>query len=688
MRFLSFAALLVALLGPAIRGAATTPEAPLQLLSAGYPRAFFFRLSERAYAATSYEAWSGEFDGLMGIMGKTLDEEVPGRGANVEFFNRFKSAHPGQAVLLHFNGNARDPRFEGQRFFAGHWLYHNGTTLTAGIAATAGETVITVADPTLFEVGGGRYKNSNDDVALCALDANGRPDWTQCEQVQLLAVDRRAKTLRVKRGAFGTAPRAFAAGQAYAAAHVSEGPWGKDSHLLWAYNYATTCPRDAQGRTCGDIAAAHLAELLGPRGPLAAFDGLEFDVMFDEPTGARARKARGPDCDGDGKRDNGVIGGVNVYGNGVVEFCRKLRAALGENKLILADGTFKNENQQRAFGVLNGMESEGWPHLQDKEINDWSGGLNRQTFWATNGRAPTLTYINHKFTEPAVGPTDPKQAQVGFNIHRLVIAAAVLTDSAFTYVQVPPGGSRRTPAVWDELVAGAKHRAGWLGQPSGPAIHLAERSENRIRASGPALAPLLSGPDTLITADGNAVKLVARAPGADKITILLRGIATAGPELLVTLRARADPMKNSVPERARLVHANLRPAGGASTKAEPRGIMSWVNPRDFTSTFYFNDVNATAVDLELTFESGEPVWISALTIHAAADTMLREFEHGLVLANPALHPQTFDLAALFPGKSFRRLHATPSQDTAVNNGARVAGKIELGAKDALFLLRN
>ena len=504
----------------------------------------------------------------------------------------------------------------------------------------------------------------------------------------MLAVDRRAKTIRVKRGAFGTAPRAFAAGQAYAAAHVSEGPWGQDSHLLWIYNYATTCPRDVSGRTCGDIFVTHLAELFNAGGKLAAFDGLEFDVMFDEPTGARARKSRGPDCDGDGRRDNGLIDGVNVYGNGVAEFCRKLRAALGPHRLILADGSFKNENQQRAFGLLNGIESEGWPHLQDKEVTDWSGGLNRQVFWAANSHAPAFSYINHKFTEPAAGPTDPKQAQVGFNIHRLVMAAAVMTDSAFTCALVPPGAARGRAGIWDELVAGTKHRTGWLGQPLAPAAHLAACAPDLMNGTGPALVKLLSSDDARIAVDGSAVKLTARDTSAGQFTVRLRGIAVTGPDLFVTLQARAEPMTRSAPERARLMHASLVPAGGGAAGGAPQRFMSWINPRDFGSTFYFNAVPAQRVDLDLSFESAEPVGISALTVHAAPDAMVREFEHGLVLANPSRQPHRFDLAALFPGQSFHRLQATPAQDTRVNNGAPAAATLELGPKDALFLLKN
>jgi hypothetical protein len=183
------------------------------------------------------------------------------------------------------------------------------------------------------------------------------------------------------------------------------------------------------------------------------------------------------------------------------------------------------------------------------------------------------------------------------------------------------------------------------------------------------------------------VKLAAREAGARQFTVRLRGIATTGPDLFVALQARAEPMGKSAPERARLMHASLV-TGGAAAGGEPRRFMSWANPRDFGSTFYFNDVKAKSVDLELVFESAEPVWISALTVRAAPDTMVREFEHGLVLANPSRQAHTFDLAALFPGKSFHRFQATPAQDTKVNNGTPVAAKLELGPKDALFLLKD
>ena len=659
----------------------------LRLLGEEEPRAFFFRQAEGQAAAQrmSYEQWSRTYGRLMGVIGKVLEEEVPGRSRGLATFVRFKREHPEQAVLLHVNGNSRDPRYEGQRFFAGHWMYYNGATILDAVRAESGETTLRVSNPSLFETGGGRYRNSNDDIGLCELDVHGRPDWARAEQVQLLAIDRAAKTIRVRRGAYGTAPRAFAAGRGYAAAHCSEGPWGRESNLLWHYNYAITAPRDAQGRTAADIYVAHLAELFGAGGALAAFDGLEFDVLFNAPTGVR-RPARGPDADADGQRDNGIVGGVNVYGNGVVEFCRKLRAALGESKLILADGAFRRDNQQRATGILNGIESEGWPVLGDFTINDWSGGLNRHEFWRAHARPPVLNYANVKFVEVAGDvPGDTRQASVSFGSVRLAFAGALFTDTAITFAHRPEAPADGG-AIWDELVAGQEQRVGWLGRARGAVRRLSEGAADILAGGRPlaaaALSTRLNSDDAVIAVDGSAVRVAAKQRGATEFSVRLTGVRSNGGDLCVTVVARGAGMAGAPGEMARLMHASVFAAGGQ----EPVGgeIMSWVARETFSSRFYFRTAPAAA-ELRLKFESAEPVWLEAIHVRAAPDLVAREYERGVVLANPSDRPQSFDLAALFPGRSWRRIRGTPGQDERTNSGEAVGATVVLPARDALFL---
>jgi len=134
-------------------------------------------------------------------------------------------------------------------------------------------------------------------------------------------------------------------------------------------------------------------------------------------------------------------------------------------------------------------------------------------------------------------------------------------------------------------------------------------------------------------------------------------------------------------EIARLAWLGLAPAGRPPTR-----FMTWLNERDFTATFYFPNVATKSVALYFEIESGEPVWLVALTAHAYPDVTYREFEHGLVVANPSRRRYTFDLGSLFPGRRYRRLRGTRLQDPETNNGKPVGTRLVLGAKDALFLV--
>jgi hypothetical protein len=834
--------------------AATAHAAGLQALDMfrdGWPHAFFFRQSEGLARSgrLTFENWEQMFLRLDGIMGKTLDEEVPGTQApNIPFFTRFKQAYPKQAVLLHLNGNSRDPRWECGEFFAGHWLYFNGCRVTADVPAQPGEAVIAVEDPSLFRVSMGRYGDKNEDVGLCVLGADGKPDWSRSEQLELLAVNAKAKTLRVKRGAFGSTPRAFAAGKSYVAAHMTEGPWGKKSNLLWLYNYSTRCPRDAKGRTCSDVFVADIARRFLSGGALAAFDGLEFDVLHFHPLGGQ--RGRQADADADGQPDGGVFGGVNAYGIGVYEFCRQLRAKLGPDRIIMADG--HSPRGQRSFGILNGIESEGWPDLGDPEIADWSGGLNRHEFWRRNAAAPALSYINHKFTERSDKPGEVvRMVEVPLNITRLVMAGGLFTDSAFTYCIMPPGTKRSQAGVFDELRMGAANRLHWLGKPLAPPMHLALRAPDLF--GGKAAQRLRPEQAKLETCDDGTLKITAPKPGVDNLTLMMPAMALPEDDLFVHFRIKAESMKGypaAIPRLAWVgwrhtgdlmqqpplatgmtlsgqkdepirvetgtsfrpaslvqiageihlaygVHPPFRNAKGSvswetmatipaekprltffsgltdkakgksdgvglkvevrresgveevlalhhtekqwvsrsadlsrwagqtvrlrfTTDAGPAGntvadhafwgdvrvesgetnvagrdklaltparIMTWANGEWFESGFYFRNLGSRTVDLTFEFEGGEPVHLAALTAHAAADAIARDYEHGVVLANPSTRPFTFNLARLFPNAKLRRLQSSPEQDPKTNDGSPAGATITVGPRDALFLVK-
>lgn len=545
---------------PRLKAQLRDPE-KLSLYTDGYPRAFFFRATEGPPARPNpdYARWHADFSRLMGIMGKCLDEEVLGRQKNnPAFFTQFKQEHPRQAVLLHLNGNARDPRFEAAEFFAGHWIYRKPAAIHSDVPAESGLTTIKVSDTTVFRMNMGRYANRNDDIALFALTPSGDYDWYHSEQVQLVAVNTVENTIQVRRAQYGTQARAFKAGQARAAAHQVEGPWGIRNNLMWYYNYATHCPKDSGGKNAADRYIDDIVGWFGPSGILTAYDGLEFDVLFHTTHG---------DTDGDGTLDNGVVDGVNRYGIGVVEFVRKLRVRLGDRFILMADGALGQggSKSQRAWGFLNGIESEGWPDLRDWEIHDWSGGLNRQNYWQAFGRKPVLNYINHKFNEriPGGNPGDRRRPKVGFNIHRLVLAAACFTDAAICYSFAPAPGRDGRFGIWDELICGRDNVLGWLGRPLAPTVHLAAQSLNLLQ--GKSLVNLISGPVTT-EVKKNGIHISPKSHSPSGFRFSLRDIPTSGPDLTAFVVMKAEPMQSYPSSVAR--YAELEVSTGINLMAD------------------------------------------------------------------------------------------------------------------------
>lgn len=656
----------------------------LEIFSEEFPRSFFFRSSESLAASGdySYEEWEKIFSRLSGIEGKVLDEEVPGLSVNnVEYFTRFKKDHPEQFVLLHYNGNARDPR-TAQHYFAGHWIYYEGCKSLADIPASSGNLTISVENANLFKVNIGRYGYSNEDLGICEIDANGKPNWHYSEQVKLVDVDTNNNTITVTRGCYGTKPMAFKSGNTWIAAHVYEGPFGpeeRNPHILWYYNHSTECPRDADGKQCNDVFAEEIASLFNKGGILELFDGIEFDVLMSNVGDAYPLGDRGADTNCDGLGDNGIISGINKYSIGVIEFCRTLRNLFPEGKLILAD-SFK-KGHQRAFGILNGVESEGWPTLGDPYFNDWTGGVNRILFWKQNGYKPSFSYINHKWGKRV-------QDDVKFNNHRVVLAAAQCLDIVFSNSNSPKPEPGEINGIWDELIKGREGKKYWLGKPLSNTRRLAKNTHDLLNGAGINIGPPLKNLidpfecTSVAVEDGN-LKIFSKSDN-DKVKFTVKNVLTNSPDLFVTFKIKGKPLRNYPEEIGRELSSCIQEEGKSA--ANP-GFVSWFNQEWYQVGIYFRDISSGSVDVIFELEGNEPAWISDFSIHSYPDVMAREFENGVVLINPSLHQHSFDLASMFPDVRFRRLTASSQQDVSFNNGQPESGTLALNERDAIFLIK-
>jgi len=654
--------------------AANSPLSRLEIISGNYPKAFIFWSTTRRLVTNSTVNLSREFLALQGVTSSSASEHW-------NKFLQFKSAHPTKLVYLFTQGHVfsefpsqYDP-IDRSLFFAGHWVHFEGCRVTSDIRAESGETEITVETPRLFRIQTIRENRllAQDDIVLCRLNAQGRPDWNTAEQVRLVSKDETKKTLKIRRGLYGTKPLAFASNKTWAAAHAYQ-PWGSDKGVSWVVNYSPHCPRDARGRTAADILLEQFSALFQPGGRLHAYDGLEFDVMMGTPNSVTDRGRR-YDTDGDGVGDDGYRDGLNVYGNGVYDFARRLRERLGPHKLIMGDGSPKPEHQ-RCFGLFNGIESEWWPQWNDMDVTHWSSGINLHEFWKQNSHPPYFSYFVHK-----IGGHSLKEWQtVPFNLHRLVLAVAQFVDAAVTSFHPASGSSRDTVSIFDELRAGAERKAGWLGKPLGSAVALALQRTDSLNAVGAlGLARKLAGDNCRVEPEPEAVRITGNT-GATSLKFSLSGLRCQGEDLFVRFAIKAAPTKG-VPD------AIARHLTVALSSGSPEELATYANSRWFETGFYFRKVKDGDATLRFEVEGNEPVWISNLTVHTAPDVRYRLFERGLVLANPSDHPVTLDLNTIAPGIKFARLQGASDQDPKINNGQPVTGAVTLGARDGLFLRR-
>ena len=638
------------------------------------PVAHFFRTPEQQgrRASTTWDEWYSKFSRLMGIEGKALSEEVLANNEKVrQYFSRFKELHPDQVVLLHFNGRARDPIYERGPFFAGHWIYFEGATIESDLPAEEGIFEVRVSDVNLFKTNIGLRNNKNEDIGFCRLNADGTPDWHNSEQVRLVDIDHDSGIIKVERGCYGTKPMSFKAGNSYAAAHVSEGPWGSNSNLMWYYNFSPLSPRDKNGKQAVDILTEQLSSWFKKGGRLEKFDGVEFDVLHHVPMPA-IPAGRGMDLNADGKPDDGVFDGVQTYGIGVVNYVKDLRKHLGNDKMIMAD----NDRwfHQRAVGILNGIESETFPTGADDNFEDWAGGINRLLFWAANSDTPSFNYIAR--------PDSRRIPDV-----RLMLAAAALTDAGVS-MKDPNKFNEETKGsvlIWDELQKGQENVLGWLGKGIAPAQRMATVSRN-LMVDGVGLRDKISSSNCKIDIKREMIQL-SNEPGNEKFMEFQIGeFKTNGQDLLVMATVKADPMTEYPEEVARLMYVDV--SGGEKGSLEKRVVknMALVNEKPFRAGFYFRKFSDPA-SLSFHFEGNEPVTISDIAVYSAPDVMVRKFEGGLVIANPSEHDVKIDLKKVWAGEKFRRIIGSDNQDPVTNNGQTVNGKLTVGPLDAIFLVR-
>ncbi len=202
--------------------------------------------------------------------------------------------------------------------------------------------------------------------------------------------------------------------------------------------------------------------------------------------------------------------------------------------------------------------------------------------------------------------------------------------------------------------------------PLGPTVRLAAESPDLLDGQGEGwpqdFVYRFKGEEVMFARDATP-DMVVEPTGFDIDTPVLERtmvftlpeVEVTGEDLFVFFQLRAEQLEGYPASIGRRVYVTAAPDGDADRAVEE---FAWANQKSFAAMFYFKDVGPGQVDLIFEAEGDRPVFFENLSAHSATDATYREFENGVVFANPSMRPYTFDLGRLLPGASFCRLQGS------------------------------
>lgn len=672
----------------------------LEVFTEGFPRTLLFRTTyfERWYEdgvldenLTRFNASTTKYAGEEGRYSPDLPR----------FMAEFKANHPRELCLVHINGEARTATnaVSHERYFPGHWVYLPGSILKQDLDAET--TVIPVEDEALFSGARFSVRRGSDvtgkmlpSIILVPIGPDGEKRWYESEFAQITGTDPKQNTLTVDRGQYFSKARGFKAGETYIAPMHCEF-WGG---VMWTLNMSTACPQDKNGERAADVCVRELKAWCSPGGPAAHVDGIGFDVIYF------LAKFPGWDLDNDGIAEDGIApDGRRLMLEGAYAFLKRLRAEMGEDFLITSDGW--NPKNQRAVGTFSGIESEGLCAPNDA-WRMYATTLNSHVYWNTFNDA------KHKYSYITAKMMHPEDAKIPQQLYRL--GAATACALGVSYCAQENAGRKDGLPMIAEMHRGAAEETNWLGQPVTPMAVLPLTAPDLLDGAGK--APPASFVDQLQTERCSVVKtadgtLEIRGTSQnpyDTMEVTLPGIAVAEGDLSVFFEVKAiDPLegfpKDDPIPRVVTLHAEGLPeyADQYGNRSMYNDAMAYLGTADFAPQCgYFRRAGdgPGTIDLTFVFEDQGACALRGLSLHNAPMAIVREFEHGVVLANASEENVVFDLTRLLPtlgGAQLRRIKANPEDYTdapavaasvAFNDGrAEDPARVTVPPRDGLFL---
>ncbi|MEY4485338.1 MAG: hypothetical protein RL693_2790, partial [Verrucomicrobiota bacterium] len=471
-------------------------------------------------------------------------------------------------------------------------------------------------------------------LIIIGLKPNGERDWDCAEYALVKNVDPARKTITVERGCFSSIAKSYDGNKAYVAP-ITVGVWGNKP--MWFYNLSSLCPMDKNGKVASDILTEEMTEWFSPGGKLEDFNGIAFDVVYWN------LKRKNMDVNNDGIEDTGVFDGVNTWRQGGARFLAQVRQAVGENRLITADG--QHSGNQQALGILDGIESEGLVQ-HDDGFRGFSRTLNTHLYWMENNTRPLdFRYVSLKLITPA----DDKR---GNQLRRFAIGTACCLGASVTR--------------WQEgdLPEGFAFQ-GSLGFPSGPLIRPAQNTPDLLMSEGNPLKQTILGrlqsTNCKLTWSDNGLEVSPESSASMEtpMTVTVKGVTVpANGDLTVYVEMQAlEPlegfdMKSPVPRAVCVEFSQFPKIESRKLDEYYRTLNGYMGTQKKSLiSFYLRRPNTKeqSIDVSFQIEGRGRARISSITAHQAPDSLVRAFEKGVVVVNPSLEAVKIPLVGLPPG---------------------------------------
>ena len=569
--------------------------------------------------------------------------------------------------------------------FAGHWVYHAGTTLAGTIDAST--LIVSVADGT--RINPGSY------VVIYDAPAGS---FRNAEHALVKSVSGSRVTLSTR--GFKSVARSHSAGAIMAEHSLAESARGANTAEHWRYNQSSTCPTDANGRTIADAMRDWLVVNYNRDGSGNVFRGRLDGILLDADVWSISYYPR-VDVNNDLVPDGGwsATSDVNYWGDGLDRFYQTLRNRFPD---LLVVGGYRST---RGFEHLSGTQMEGWPvsntqYSATPEYKQIDGLLADQmvrlrevpehfpAYTENLSKTPTRLYPN------GVSPPPPSNAPFRFSL-----GTTLLHDGYYALQPTPLNPdpwydefavdvNPKSPNYGRAVASNPQNEAltrmhgGWLGMPLGARQRVYDDAsfspDRSLIANG--------GLDTSAAVTGWAGSNVNIGLDPDES-------ASGSGSLRVSthLAYASKPSSASVKTPRVSLEAGVPYTLAFTAKAQQlRGVKVYVagSSQAFLIPEYWvrRVVNFTASrtgTYAVNFQVGEediPIWIDEVYLFEGnTNVFRREFESGLVVVNATAQQRKVPLE-----KTYLRILGT-GQDS-INNGG-VITSVTIEPYDAAFLVR-